>query len=230
MPKTISEVLTDLKKPVDPSLVKQRDGYRDRNGNVHKLDYVEWHVVADILDEKCPDWTHKVISVSEIEGWLVVLVEITIMGITRQGMGTGTASSEMGIKKAESDALKRAAVKFGVARELYKKEADVIEREDYQGGGSYGGSSAPFDPKPRSEMDRVSPKQIGLMRALAGEKNTDPDTESRELFQLSADLINKKAASKLIDHLKEMKPKAGAMDRDPNLDYKPKGQDDDIPF
>ena len=76
---------------------------------------------------------HSVIvpSVPASGGVLIVTVTvaITIDGITREGLGTGYADSEMGIKKAEHDALKRAAVKFGIARELYKKESDTIERE-----------------------------------------------------------------------------------------------------
>jgi len=43
----------------------------------------------------------------------------TISGVTREGVGTGLADSETGIKKAEHDALKRAAVKFGVVRDCY---------------------------------------------------------------------------------------------------------------
>ena len=42
--------LQALSKNVDPNLVKRREGWRDRNGNVHMVDYVEWHTVADILD------------------------------------------------------------------------------------------------------------------------------------------------------------------------------------
>jgi hypothetical protein len=124
-----STTLRELRKNVDPELVKQREGWRDRNGNTHYVDYVEWHTVADILDENAPNWSHTIRDIKQIGDIFTVTVAITIDGVTREGIGTGTAETELGIKKAEHDALKRAAVKFGIARELYKKESDRIERE-----------------------------------------------------------------------------------------------------
>src|SRR5688572_8354263 len=124
-----SATLRELKKHVDPNLVKQREGWRDRNGNVQMVDYVEWHTVADILDDAAPNWAHTVKDIRQIGDLMTVTVAITIDGVTREGIGTGLAQSEVGIKKAEHDALKRAAVKFGIARELYKKESDVIESQ-----------------------------------------------------------------------------------------------------
>ena len=116
--------LKELKRHVDPELVKRREGWRDREGNVQMVDYVEWHTVADILDELAPDWGHSVKDIRPIGSLVTVTVAITIDGVTREGIGTGLADSEVGIKKAEHDALKRAAVKFGIARELYKKEPE----------------------------------------------------------------------------------------------------------
>ena len=55
-----SATLKELRRNVDPNLVKQREGWRDRNGNVQTVDYVEWHTVADILDDVAPNWTHTV--------------------------------------------------------------------------------------------------------------------------------------------------------------------------
>ena len=53
-----SSTLKELRKTVDPNLVRQRAGRRDRNGHVHMVEYVEWHTVADILDEHAPNWAH----------------------------------------------------------------------------------------------------------------------------------------------------------------------------
>ena len=125
-----STTLKELRKTVDPNLIRQRAGRRDRNGNVHMVEYVEWHTVADVLDDKAPNWAHMVKDIRSIGEIVTVTVAITIDGVTREGIGTGKANSETGIKKAEHDALKRAAVKFGIARELYKKEFDMIEQDD----------------------------------------------------------------------------------------------------
>ena len=122
VPMDFNATLATLKTAVEPGLIKQREGWRDRNGNVHMVDYVEWHTVADVLDQVAPEWSHQIRGIKEIGATIAVTAAITIADVTREGIGTGAANSELGIKKAEHDALKRAAVKFGIARELYVKE------------------------------------------------------------------------------------------------------------
>ncbi|HEY0426974.1 MAG TPA: Rad52/Rad22 family DNA repair protein [Pyrinomonadaceae bacterium] len=201
-----TSTLKELRKNVDPELVKQREGWRDRNGNTHYVDYVEWHTVADILDETAPNWSHSVKDVRQIGDIFTVTVAITIDGVTREGLGTGIANSELGIKKAEHDALKRAAVKFGIARDLYKKESDTIEREgaipvqtQYNNSGEI-----PSNPIAKSLSDLVTAKQLGMIRAMAREIGVDPDEECNNLMQCKTDELSKKAASALISHFQEM--------------------------
>lgn len=197
-----SSTLRELRKNVDPHLVRQREGWRDRNGNVQMVDYVEWHTVADILDETAPNWSHTVKDIRAVGDIMTVTVAITIDGITREGVGTGLAQSEMGIKKAEHDALKRAAVKFGIARDLYKKESDVIERE----GSTVPemGDDFPSNPVARSLNDLVTAKQLGMIRALAREIGVDPDEECTSVMSCKTDELSKKAASSLIQHLQDL--------------------------
>src|SRR5687768_10125523 len=85
------DTLRELRKNVDPSLVRKREGWRDRNGNVQMVDYVEWHTVADILDETAPNWGHAIKDIRQIGDIMTVTVAITIDGITREGIGTGSA-------------------------------------------------------------------------------------------------------------------------------------------
>src|SRR5688572_15151673 len=75
-----SATLRALKKGVDPELVKQREAWRDRNGNVQMVEYVEWHTVADILDETAPSWEHTVKDIRPIGDLITVTVAITIDG------------------------------------------------------------------------------------------------------------------------------------------------------
>ncbi len=197
-----TSTLRALSRNVDPNLVKTREGWRDRNGNVHLVDYVEWHTVADILDENAPNWAHTVKDIRQIGDIITVTVAITIDGVTREGVGTGIAESEMGIKKAEHDALKRAAVKFGIARELYRKESDVIEREGAIPPQNDNGF--PANPVAKSLSDLVTAKQLGMIRAIAREINVDADAECNTVMSCRTDELSKRAASGFIQHLQDL--------------------------
>jgi hypothetical protein len=198
VPLSFTKTLSTLKQPVEPRLIKTREGWRDRNGNQHMVEYVEWHTVADILDRVAPTWSHAVRGIVQIGEMVAVTCAITIDGVTREGVGTGNADNETGIKKAEHDGLKRAAIKFGIARELYQRESEVIERE---GAGPQPGEF-PKDPLAKSMADLVTPKQLGMIRALAREASVDPDEESQQVMRVRTEELSKRAASSFIDHLK----------------------------
>lgn len=188
-----SSVLAELKRPLPDTLVKQRVGWTDRQGREHEVDYVEWHVVADILDRVAPEWSHAVRGITQIGGLVAVTASITIDGVTREGIGTGEAIDEKGIKKAEHDALKRAAVKFGIARELYRKDDDEAP-------GTAGSNAA--DPVARTLSDLVTPKQLVAIRAIASATGADAEQRTLELFNCRPEELTKRAASQLIDELK----------------------------
>jgi hypothetical protein len=199
-----TSTLAELRK-IDPHLVRQRAGRRDRNGNVHMVEYVEWHTVADILDEHAPNWVHTVKDIRPIGDIITVTVAITIDGVTREGIGTGKTASETGIKKAEHDALKRAAVKFGIARELYKKEFDSIDQDEtaISEPTRLRQQTAPVDAVARNLGDMVTSKQLNMIRGIAREKNIDGEAVCGEMFACRIDEISKRAASDLIDRLQE---------------------------
>ena len=207
---SFSTTLSELRKTVDPHLIRQRAGRRDRNGNTHMVEYVEWHTVADILDEHAPNWGHTVKDIRAIGDIITVTVAITIDGITREGVGTGKTASETGIKKAEHDALKRAAVKFGIARELYKKEFDAIEHDDV---------APAYAPQPISNPvattlgDMVSGKQLGMIRAIARENGLDAEFECKAKFNCEVSELGKRAASDLIGHLQSLQGSVEPMRR-----------------
>ena len=231
--------LKELRKNVDPHLVRQREGWRDRNGNVQTVDYVEWHTVADILDETAPNWNHEIKDIREMGDFMVVTVAITIDGVTREGVGTGSTRNEMGIKKAEHDALKRAAVKFGIARDLYKKEFDAFERSHetpapaaaapefrqaytsnvqanapaQNGNGNGGGVKFPQDPVAKTLADMITTKQLGMIRAVAREAGVDADEECTSVMNCQVTELSRRAASALIDHLRELQERHSPMRR-----------------
>jgi hypothetical protein len=205
VPLAFTNTLRALKQQVDPHVIKTREGWKDRQGNTHMVEYVEWHTVADILDRVVPNWEHAVRNVVQIGDMVAVTAAITIDGVTREGVGTGTAESEMGIKKAEHDALKRAAVKFGIARELYQRESEVIEKE-----GTAPQSEFPRDPLAKSMADLVTPKQLGMIRALAREAGVDVEEECQSVLRCKTDELSKRAASSFIDHLKGLQQEAAS--------------------
>ena len=192
-----SSTLRELRKHVDPELVRQRMGRRDMRGNTHMVEYIEWHTVADILDEVAPNWTHSVKDIRPIGNIMTVTVAITIDGITREGIGTGRAGSETGIKKAEHDALKRAAVKFGIARDLYKKENEVPESADT--------SQNSVDHVARSLGDLVTGRQLAMIKALGRETGVDLTNECDVVMKCNFDELSKRGASQFITHLQELK-------------------------
>jgi hypothetical protein len=197
------QVLDELKRPLSDEVVKQRVGWTDRQGREHEVDYVEWHVVADILDRVAPRWSHAVRNITQIGGLVAVTASITIDSVTREGIGTGEAIDEKGIKKAEHDALKRAAVKFGIARELYRKDSEF--------GDAAGGRSD--DPVARTLTELVTPKQLVAIRAIANSVGVDAEKRSLELYNCRPEELTKKAASALIDELKGNRGDASAARR-----------------
>jgi hypothetical protein len=198
-------LLKRLSEGVRKEDIKQREGWRDRNGQTHYVDYVEWHCVADLLDKLVPTWSHSVRGVIQIGEFAVATAAITINGVTREGVGTGPADSETGIKKAEHDALKRAAVKFGVARELY--------RDEEKGGGSFGqsngaGQQIPHvsDPIAKTVDQLITPKQLALISRLAKDARLDPEIVCQDMYKAELGEISRRAASALIDHLQSQQP------------------------
>jgi hypothetical protein len=204
-----SATLRELRKHVDPNLVRQREGWRDRNGRVQMVEYIEWHTVADILDETAPNWGHSIKDMRTFDNIIAVTVAITIDGVTREGIGTGTVNSEMGIKKAEHDALKRAAVKFGIARDLYRKEFDEFDQVESvpaangraMGAAENGSGEFAGDPVAQRLSDLVTTKQLGMIRALAREKLVDPDNECFAVMKCKTGELSRRAASNFIEHL-----------------------------
>src|SRR5215470_1884318 len=198
VPLAFANILRTLRQPIDSRLIKTREGWTDRQGNTHWVEYIEWHTAADILDRVAPDWSHAVRNITQIGDMVAVTASITIDGVTREGVGTGPADTETGIKKAEHDALKRAAVKFGIARDLYRRESDVIEEN-----GAIPPSIA-RDPRPKTLGDLVTPKQLWMIRGLGREIGCDVEQECQSLLQCNLEEISKRAASSFIDYLKRL--------------------------
>ncbi len=194
-----STTLNELRHSVEPELVRQREGWSDREGRTHMVDYVEWHTVADILDDAAPNWSHTVKDIRTIGDIVAITVAITIDGIMREGIGTGFAKNELGIKKAEHDALKRAAVKFGIARDLYK--SDPVQKAEPQTVNLLEDATA------KTMSDMITGKQIRMIHSVAREHGIDAEAECSAMTNCRIGELSKRAASALIDHLMETERK-----------------------
>ncbi len=186
-------ILSALSEPLPEGVVKQRIGWRDSSGEERWVDYIDWHTAADILDQTCPDWSHEVRDITILGDLVAVTAAITIKGITRCGVGVDSALDERGIKGAEHDALKRAAVKFGLARSLYGK-----------GVGRKRGR-APQQKKAQAELDVVTDKQLSAIYAIAKAKSLDAQLECHALFRCEPEQLTRSTASELIDHLRNIR-------------------------
>jgi hypothetical protein len=179
------ETLKELSAPLPAEVIKQKAEGTDGN-------YIEWHTACNLLDRICPEWSHQVKCIKQIGDYVAVVVSITIQGVTRQGIGTGLAYDETGIKKAEHDALKRAAVKFGLARELYRKDEQAAPSQ----------ISFPHDPVAKCMADLVTPKQLVAIRAIANSQRVNAQSECMKVFNCKPEELSRRAASAFIEYLK----------------------------
>ena len=188
-------ILANLSERLPDEVIKQRIGWRDQSGEEHWIDYIEWHTAAEILDRVCPDWSHEVCDINVIGDLVAVTASITIKGVTRCGIGVDSALDEKGIKGAEHDALKRAAVKFGLARSLYRDGKNKRKKA----------VSNDLGPKRGKETDAVTEKQLSAIYAIAKAKSLDAQLESMALFRCEPEQLSRSAASELIDHLRNIR-------------------------
>lgn len=110
------EAATALRKPFPPESV----GKLPKGGTM--LDYVGHAAVTDRLLTVDPDWTWEPFALTpdglpapDREGNL--WIRLTVCGVTRIGVGDGKNA-----KERIGDALRNAAMRFGVALDLWAKE------------------------------------------------------------------------------------------------------------
>jgi hypothetical protein len=182
-----------LRQPFDPELVSAQGVRRDQE-DIH-FDQITWDAVVELLDRVVPTWSHSVRSIVQLGESIAVTAAITIDGVTREGIGTSKAENEASIKIAEQDALKCAALKFGVARNPYGGKPGEPKNDEANA------TAFPVDPLARSMADLVTPKQLGMIRALGRERNVDVDGVCRKMLRCRTDELSRIAASGFIEHL-----------------------------
>lgn len=118
--RSITEIIKDLSKPIPQRFleVKQKGG-RD-------IFFISWHNATKLLDYYAPGWQFEVKEIQNVAGQIVYTVRIGITclegTIWREATGNEEEEKEQfggAFVASESQALRRAAAKFGLGRDLY---------------------------------------------------------------------------------------------------------------
>jgi Rad52/22 family double-strand break repair protein len=121
-PRSITAIIADLSRPVNPQRLKQRQ----QGGRT--LDYLPWYQAVRYLDKYAVGWRYEIRSVNQVGDNLVMTVRITVRcaegEVWREASALepikGTGFGDCAVN-AESAALRRAAAKFGLCLSLYDK-------------------------------------------------------------------------------------------------------------
>jgi hypothetical protein len=132
-----------LRAPFTPAAVKwklQTSPKEKQGGGFTKaqaVPYIDARLAADRLTEIVGGgWST---AYNQPLGPNAVVCRLTVLGVAREDVGTGEGGGDMGVKGMFSDALKRAAVQFGIGAFLYavpKQWVDVamLNRRDGRDG------------------------------------------------------------------------------------------------
>lgn len=105
-------------------------GWHETTKVIH-LDYVGHAAVTDRLLEVDPTWSWEPFATDETglpriapqpDGSLALWIRLTILGVTRVGVGTADKDTTDPYKQLIGDAIRNAAMRFGVALDLWSKE------------------------------------------------------------------------------------------------------------
>jgi hypothetical protein len=149
------EKATALRKPFP----KESIGKLPKGGAM--LDYVGHAAVTDRLLTVDPQWSWEPLALDDVG--LPALdksgnlwIRLTICGVTRLGVGDGKNA-----KEAIGDAIRNAAMRFGVALDLWAKE-NLVEFAQAANAGSLTTSAPAEQPaeQPTRRMSRAKPKAV----------------------------------------------------------------------
>lgn len=124
-----TELREGLRRPFDPKLIQKLPATQKRPA----LDYVGHAAVTDRLNKEAPGWTYEIVRFVEIGGdassdglphLMAVYGYMKIGSVVRYEVGEADGVAEYGreLKGAMSDFIRRAAMRFGVALDMWAKE------------------------------------------------------------------------------------------------------------
>ncbi len=162
-----------LSKPFDPSLVKIKPGQGNQKYIAHPL-------VTQRLNECDPSWHAEVVEMFHGQNGALAAIRmaLTVGGVTRTEVGGPQRNSGIlnDLKNAHSDALKRCAMRFGVALGMWGELDDADGDEDY-GNGTVKASSSPVE---RSSISTLPATRATAQNEQGGAKSTAQRTDPVE--------------------------------------------------
>lgn len=175
------ELIKALSRPFAGEAVRQKRGQGNR-----MMDYVSHGMVTKRLNDVYPGWHAEM-----VEKWIVGdgdklhclggVMRMTIGGVTREEAGGPTRQGTLAddLKNTYSDCLKRCAMRFGVALDMWESaEENDEDADDYAGSQAPyqkdGGGFAPFTPNRPAQ-----PAQQARSNGSAPTRTPQPPTPQR---------------------------------------------------
>lgn len=209
---TSSDPWEKLREPFDKDKIKQKRGQGNR-----MMNYISHGLITERLNKADPGWSSEVLTEHlykdpntgrlHCEG---VTIALTVNGVRRVEAGGPQRQDGFSneIKNAYSDALKRAAMRFGVALEMWESLVDSEDDEDYTAEVYQVATRVEAAPIPTASVAAVGPDQPAMMRQLrylqaaakeAGLDGVALDAASEREFGVKAADLSRRDCSTLID-------------------------------
>ena len=216
----LSECLSLLRAPFPPEVVKWRPGTKTKDGTkALALAYVDARDVMERLDDAVgpQGWSDRYKVVDEANGVVECTLAVQypdLRAVSKSDVGypNGGMDDDEPFKGAYSDAFKRAAVKYGIGRDLYDTPKFWIALDEYKHFPAIPqwvegkGWVAPGEP--RVVADPVAPEALRRkMFARFGDVGLTPDQAKAEVFivvgKQSTKGLTVAEVEKIIDYLDE---------------------------
>lgn len=224
---TVSKLPKGVKnKDARPESCSECGGYH-KPAAVH-LDYMGHADVREALLKADIFWNWTPMATDECglpkvytrNGQMVLWINLTVLGVTRPGVGTAPAGKEEVDKELIGDAIRNAALSFGVAVTLWSKAdraTQTDERTNVTHQGSGGGQQRQQQRAQEEDGDKApDPGASGLdvdaIRALSNGQVTD----ALKLRKLPLDGTDKERRNRLWAH--DNKPQGDSLGGDPPAD------------
>lgn len=123
-----------LRAPFTVAAVKFRPLEKPNDkGALSCLVYIDSRLAAERLSAVDPCWSSSYEVLAGPDQHMPVVCKLTVHGVTREGVGqnAGPSKDDKHAKMAFSDALKRAAVEFGVGASLYAMPRFAVDANGY---------------------------------------------------------------------------------------------------